>query len=477
MNTLICTLGTREIDTKFLERYGLGKMPERERSQYLLDHWPSEPFDLPIVGCTVRCVQQISREPFRVVLVASDQKDTLQAQDATKDHWKNDTCNTAEVIRRALSMPMPGWQPISVELIDIWIISDIEGKGGNPADYDLVYPYLMRQLRRLRAVHGEQRTYLSVTSGTPATTTSLLMAGVELFGAHAQVLYLPEKHTTPTLLDTGRRLQFRPLQSAIRSNIATYNYNAAHDVLKSSKNLFQERLAPGAFEALDAMLAYCHCRFNFDLDGAVKALATVIQDPPASAWQQQLVAYHAAVADVDRAAKLAEVYHGAAARYQVGSYTDFLTQVVRFKENILRYCCLELQAQFIDNQGNPNDEGRFWYSSTMEKKELSIGTLKDCFQEVAKQQQQLIEPLLTHLQKLTKLVYLRNSLTHTMTGVDKRILAHAFDGPKATVQRADMIVPHLATIYYQATRRTLGVQPFDAINIFLTTLLHEADNA
>lgn len=490
MNILICNIGSSDLDRAQLAE--LGGLSERERAARILaDYAAYQPrLALPIIGKALRHVQRQPGDLVCVVLVASDQGARPPADPTARDDWGKDTILTAQIVARRLADPADQWQPIAAERIRIWLIAGEHGDGRDPSDYDGVRRFFERRLPELRAAYPDATAYLEVTGGTPAMTTGLLVAGTEVFGAQAEVLYVHPRHVLPSTLNTGKRLQSGPLRAALRSNVATYDYDAALRAFRAQYVVIADRLARGAPELLEALLEYAHCRFNFDFGGARHALEGGIDRAGDGRWHHEVMSLHQAVFQPDRAAKLEEVYHGAAARYDVGAYADFLTQVVRFQENALRTLCLDRGAVFIDRRGQANPDGsrlqrrwsdavgfrfRFDRPADTHDRPTNRALLRDLAQHLADQRGENLAPALDALGRLNGLADVRNSLTHTFEGVRKRDLAECFAGQRADVAEADAILPHMAAGYALVAGRPAGQSPFAGLNELIFSLLREAD--
>jgi hypothetical protein len=479
MTLLICNVGGKDLVCA-----GLSKVRRSERgwAEELLARYDDlQPMiDLPIIGKALRyfVAQEIALE--RLILIASDQDATQVEQ----RFWESDTCLTATIIARYLADGYAGLPPIPAEQMSIWIIRDSAGQGGDPADYDLVLAWLEQQLVQLAIDHPNGSAFLQVTGGTPAMTTGLLIAGTEAFGARAELLSIHPQKEEPTRLNTGQRLLAAPLRATLRSNAATYAYDAALTTLYEQRAIIGDRLAPGALATIAALLAYAQCRYSFDFPGARAALAVL---PATHPWAAQLAPFAAQVAAPDRTDLLAEVIHGAAARYTVGLYADFLTQLVRFEENLLRLLCLERGAIFVSREsGQDDDDGSLISRAWLRTLPFSLrndhddgrnrsggrAVLRELLGRLAHARGEVLNPLLNAIDKLQKLVYLRNETTHSLDGVDKRALAIAFtDRRTADAVEADGIIPHLAALYQQIAGRSLPSSPYKALNGLLDQLL------
>ncbi len=491
MNLLICNIGSSDLDRERLRAFqGLS---ERERATQILASYDAlrPHLVLPIIAKALRAVQTRG-DLACVVLIASNQGDQPPVDTATHDLWGKDTCLTAQVIARCLADETQAWQAIPSERIQIWQIADEERENRDPSDYDGVRRFFEQRLPDLRQTYPDATVYLDVTGGTPAMTTGLLVAGTEVFGARAEVMYVHPIHPLPSMLNTGKRLQAEPLRATLRSNVATYTYDAAARTLHEHRAIISDRLVPGAPELLTALLDYARCRFNFDFPGARQALEGGIDQVGDGRWRTQIMALYRAVYAPDRIAKLEEVYHGAAARYAVGAYADCLTQVVRFQENMVRALCLARGAVFVTWQGQPDDDGaklsQSWAaaqgyrfksdrSDDTRDKIASRGVLLELLPQLTQPPGADLQPVLDALNQLEGLARLRNELTHRFEGVHRRDLARCFAGAAAPESAADQILPHLATIFSAVAARSVGASPFGQINNILFSLLREAPRA
>ncbi len=485
MNLLICNIGSSDLDRDALAE--LRGLSERERAARILaDYAAYQPrLALPIIGKALRHVQRQPGELACVVLVASDQGADPPADALVREDWGKDTSLTAQIVARCLAGPVAGARPVPADRIAIWLIADEQGGARDPSDYDGVRRFFERRLPALRADYPAATVYLEVTGGTPAMTTGLLVAGAEVFGARAEALYIHPRQPLPATLNTAKRLQAGPLRAALRSNIATYDYDAALRGFQAQRALIADRLDQGAPELLAALLEYARCRFNFDFGGARQALERGIDQAGDGRWRPAVMELYQAVYQPDRSARLAEVYHGAAARYAVGAYADFLTQVVRFQENALRTLCLDRGAIFIDRDGNRNPAGhrlqtawadaqgfqsRFDRPGDTRDRSTNRALLRDLARHLGDQRGELLAPLLDELNRLNELANLRNELVHTFEGVSKLDLARAFAGRTAAEARADDILPHMAASYARIAGRPVHPPLFAGINELLLRL-------
>ncbi len=193
------------------------------------------------------------------------------------------------------------------------------------------------------------------------------------------------------------------------------------------------------------------------------------------------------VAHPDRAATIAEVYYVAATRYEVAAYADFLTQLVRFDENVLRLLCLQQGVQFVNYARRADESGAFinraWLRSLAAPlpKDRDDGrnrpsgrkTLFDLVKHLAQLRNEAEPSVLALSQQLEQLVYLRNETTHSLNGVQREDLATRFRPGTTSAADADGILPHMAAMYAVAVGQSLGASPYGVINELVADLLQE----
>lgn len=477
MSLLICNVGTRDLVCETFPKDASG---ERAWAAAALARYAElrPHFRLPIIGKALNYLADHGIALEALVLVASDQPDTPGAP----GFHASDTRPTAELIARLIADGYAGLPPLAAERISVWTISDDRGVGRDPSDYDQVLAFLERRLAELAQHYARGPAFLEVAGGTPAMTTGLLIAGTEAFGARAEVLSVHPQRPRPSALGTGRRLLAAPLRAVVRSNAWTYAYDAALRTFREQREAITDRLAPEAGATIEALLRYAAARYNFDFPGARAALEGL---PAGGPWRDELAALQRQVTDPDRLDLLAEVIHGAEARYASGLYADFLTQVVRFEENLLRLLCLRRGVRFARREdGAADDDGslisRAWLRAQPFRLANDYDDGRDLPTSRARMRELLgqmatgaeMNDLLNAIDRLRPLVYLRNDITHSLNGLRKADLAARFaQRRQAPEGEADQIVPHLAGLYARVAGRSLPPSPYQAINALLDRLL------
>ena len=478
MTILICNVGGRDLTCAEFPKEGRG---EREWAEEVLVRYDDlRPIlRLPIITKALAYLASQGVTLDSVVLIASNQLPGTS-------FYATDTCHTAAVIARMFADGAAGHPPIPTNQIATWIIADESDVGSDPSDYDLVLGFLERRLALLATANPSGTAFLEVTGGTPAMTTGLLIAGTEVFGPRAELLSIHPRRPLPSALNTGRRLLAAPLRATVRSNAVACAYDAALATLHANHDTIADRLAPGAADAIAALLTYARCRYSFDFPGARAALATEVRrqesEDPIS-----FTTLATQVAAPDRIDLLAEVLHGATVRYDAGLYADFLTQLVRFEENLVRLLCLERGVQFVSRtDGSDDDDGSLISREWLRAQPFTLsrdrddGRDRDCSRSVlrelvgllAQARGENLRALLDRIDRLRPLVYLRNDLTHSLDGVRRADLASRFSGRRRTPEsEADSIIPHLSGLFDQVAGRALPPSPFVAINRLLDHLM------
>ncbi|WP_322815643.1 hypothetical protein [Chloroflexus sp.] len=483
---LICNVGGRDVSHPDRPK---NLHSERQWAQTALAQYPElcDTFRLPIIRKALHYLATRHVILDQVILIASDQPPPPVGN---AQFWSSDTIYSAQIIARLLCDGLTPYPRLNEQQIEIWTIQTEDGQGCDPSDYDLTLRFLERQLAELRRVYPHHTAFFEVTGGTPAMTTGLLIAGTETFGGQTEILSVHPYQELPIALNTGKRLLATPLRASLRSHAASYAYDAAARTFREHKSIITDRLEPTAARLIASLLAYAHHRFNFDFASARDALQRVGDAGP---WQAELDSLLAqvnqlALAPVDqlvRQCRLAELVHGAAARYQIGLYADFLTQVVRFEENLLRYLCIQQRAQFLDRQQQIDPDGTYLARKWLRQQKFTLSRDRDPKRDLIVDRS-VMQELLAHLfdqaqpdqrnllmaiDRLGKLVKRRNRLTHHLEGVQKADLARDFAGPQAPPAAADQIVPHLEQLYEQVCRQPLPPSPYQHINQLLDRLL------
>ena len=491
---LICNVGNSDIqiapdrlpDT--LQSYARDKqpIPERLRAQELLDHYSDylAQIDLALIRKAIRHVEdQTETLPDQVILIASDQPAPPQS---SARFYNMDTIITAEVIKQVLV----DRYHLPEASVAIWRIIDAESQH-NPADYDGVMRSMEHQIAELRAQAPDARCYLEVTGGTPAMTTSLLIAGTKVLGKQAIPIYITQNSEMAYSLNTGRKLLQHTIQGIILSDLAIYSYGSAGKTYEQHRDLFRDYQKESVQQLTIALLRYAHQRLNLDFQSCRRALSGM-DGADGGRYRTQISQLYQEVTQVSAPWLLREVYYGAKIKYERGEYADFTGRIFRFHEGCLRYLVEQWGAQFVDEQGKEFRSDWVQSEPVLLKKltdksgqprlDVNRVTLSTTASFLAKQRgDPTAQEVCKRLTRIDALANLRNrtQIAHGYTGLSRQVLADYFAlkqneidaGKHAPAEEADKIVIMLGEIYTHAMGNALVSNPFDKINNLLRQML------
>lgn len=481
---LICNVGNSDLAVPLallpeaLQQQARDRQPisERQRAAAVLEHFEQllPQIELPLIRKALRHVdEQLGHGPDRIMLFASDQ----HSVNTSPELYGKDTIITAEVIRRVL-VDRYG---IPDDQITIWCIAD-EQSQNNPADYDGVLRSMERQLRELRQADPDARCFLEVTGGTPAMTTSLLIAGTKVLGKHAIPIYITPNNEMAYSLNTGRTLLQHTVLEVLLSDLEIYSYASAAKTFEGHNDLFDFQ-SSGVQRLILALLHYANQRLNLDLSSCRRSLNGV--DGIEGGRFRTIISrlYDEVVRD-DALWLLREVYFGTVIKFGRGEYADFIGRIFRFQEGCLRYLVEKGGTQFVDSQGKYFDQAWIDARPKLAKKLTDKGSVRYDVNRVtlAKVADYLADEqgnaegkaVCDDLRKIDALANLRNrtQIAHGFTGLSRQVLADHFSlteqqrkGQRhAPPEDAEKIVETLTSIYTAMSGSPPGVNPFDEIN-------------
>jgi hypothetical protein len=296
-----------------------------EEIQANLKHYAGQ-LSMPLIGATVQWLlesEKVTPASFQVVLFASDQPPA----DTVQEEWLKDTLPIAQVIRTVLTQEPFRLVPRQIR---------IEAIQGIPADYANMLAFYTRTLPQIaQKVGADAQVYLEVSGGTPAMTSMLIVAGVEVFGERVRTLYLDRGATQPYEVRVARELFARKTRDILRNQIRLHVYTAALHTLSESGDL----VTPDARQRhlLAALLDYADRRLAFDFERALTALqearglAVGVPQARIGRWLRELESRD------DTAALLSELLHSARLKLQAGDYADFTQRLFRYQEASFRH--------------------------------------------------------------------------------------------------------------------------------------------
>lgn len=437
--------------------------------------------ELPLLHPTLDWLlneQGIAADDLQVVLFASDQPHHLTLE---RD-WLKDTAPFAQVIRELLEKRYK---------IPKRFVKHIEG---SPADYANMLAFYLRTLPQIAAkAPPDSEVFLEVSGGTPAMSSMLIVAGVEVFGDRVHTLYLEQDARHPSEIGVAQQLFARKSRETLLGQIELYAYNAALQTVEQSGRL----IAPDNHrrDLLACLLSYADRRLAFDfrrarnaLHGAL-ALTTGNTQAQIRYWLREL--QEPTIAD-----NLSEVIHSAAIKLQLGEYADLVQRVFRFQEASFRYLAEQMGMQYKSSKSDEFlDED--WRKSlpaldnylrryrrgydgrklaetdrdievitTRSLNRFSLGAIVEYFVEHEPRWKPL-RAVVDRLFSLSAVADLRNKglSGHGFNGIGREDLEAALgDG-------ADMLIDRLRRIYTEIFEGEPGEDPYRAVNTLLVEVI------
>jgi hypothetical protein len=442
----------------------------------LLADWARcRPFlSLAILGKAIAHVRSAAGKVDRVVLIASDQ---ARREGVAQHYLEQDTCTLAPIVARLLNEQFG----VPDDSIEHWTVED------NPADYTEMQRFFRERLPALRRELPEAVAFLEVSGGTPAMTSMLLTVGVEVFGLDAYPFYVSEHALQAFPLEIGRRLVADALLDTVRGDLEIFAYHAAAQTVRQQRDLLAG-YAP--VDVLLPLLEYALQRQNFDFDTAWSTLRQMRK----SNWREQAIALSAGLDCHDPAWVLAEGIYSAELALRLSRLLEFVARVFQFVEGVLRMEALSRGVEFVNQKGQPCDDGNQIAPQWMESHADVVQALSAVgvrFDKGANRfvlsrvVQRLCEQAgdaqglqtLDDLKRLEKIGDLRNRAVHSAQGLSLKTLKAAFFGegrearkrPDSDVQE---IVCTMQGVWSRLTGRPFeGANPYDRINCLIREAL------
>lgn len=304
--------------------------------------------ELPLLAPTLEWLKSENGRDLStafVVLFASNQPE----QYTQREEWLKDTLPFAQAICKLIALRY-GVPKRNIRVLEI---------EGSPADYANMLTYYLRNLPEIHAyTTADTNVYLEVSGGTPAMSSMLIVAGVEVFGEKVHTLYIERNSRVPNSIGVAQQLFARKTRETLRNQIDLYAYTAALHTVRTSGHLVttdgRER------ELLANLLRYADRRLAFDFGRARAALRDAL--PLTSGNTQAKISFWQRELDTRSAqANISELIYSAAIKLHLGDYADFVQRIFRFQEAGFRYLAEQMGLRYT------KDDGMFvesaWFSS------------------------------------------------------------------------------------------------------------------
>lgn len=311
---------------------------------------------------------------------------------------------------------------------------------------------------------GEDWLELNASSGTPAMKAawSILQAAGSVPQSRVWQVRNPQE------MQVGQERVFLANVNALRQEfdrqvaqrqVQDYNYSGARITLEAAG-----LLTP----VLGALLNYGRCRLALDFDRAYSAIApfSKIID---KRWVQEI----SGLRQRNSTALLKEAYFNAAIRHKNQEYSNFLVDLSRFQEGVLRYCVAETVGMFPTSfdeteqfwarvkqleQGNLH---RFLTTYSHKGRPLTLEKFPNRFamMAIAAYYPEFAD-ILPSVQALNHHCEQRNRFIHHFEGISQ-------------LEEADECLVNMRQILKKITT-LLSTSPFDQLNQSIITLLKES---
>lgn len=457
----------------------------------------ADALQFPLIGvCLAWLLERegISEDDLHIHLFASDQEPPPITPEA---EYSKDSLPFARVIERYLirhGVPYTYWRRFAGRPLEkkqrLRLPSrqiHIHPIEGNPADYGNMLETFTRELSSLRDHVGVgDRTYLEVTGGTPAMTSMLTVAGVDVFARQTRTLYVERGADRPYAVGIGRRFFARQAQAALREQLRVFAYGAARAAVDREGDLIATDVEDQAL--IRALLEYADRRLAFDFERAREALHRA-SAYAAGRLQAHIRHRQRELARRDSAALLGELTHSTRVKYQLGDHADFTQRIFRFQEGCFRHLSESMGLQYRkqdERYADPQWQHRVPglrqfledYTSPLGEKygpidldrwelnRISLGAIVDFFVARGEPWAHLVEPV-RELHRLSSVAHLRNRglAGRGFEGIGRSDLEDAFG------QNPNQIVPLVEEIYEAIFTAELGENPYEALNQLILSFL------
>lgn len=396
----------------------------REMSQYISDNYQDykNKIMFPIVEKTLQRISKRKKEKIHeIILFASDQDIP----------HSTDTIHVAKVLQAYLLDLKQS--PQFKQLLDGLKKPIVRLTKQNPADLDVMNDFYETEIGRVAGNLGStDQAYVSITSGTPAMSTMLLLNGIKHLKNRVEILYLLNNSNLPIQLQIGKILMKQNYIDIIRENIENYDYYAA---LKMIQNHSEEFGVKDVVKSIEQLLRYAHARASFDFDKAEESIQQVWDN--SSQYRGVIEELYDQIYDLKDSEEsnanrmMSELYWNMWMLYQRGQFIDMVGRVFRFHEESLKLI-------IKDRLGIPlREKGKYVNESWLKGQESLLNSLKN----YKGKQVQLDHPLTRFSMEAIVKFYIKqgnpelqvfldtsNALDKLATLRNKLVLAHGWKG-------------------------------------------------
>lgn len=438
----------------------------------------ADALELPLLSPTLEWLSNENAHELSTastVLFASNQPE----QYTQLDEWLKDTLPFAQAIRELIALRY-GIRKRNIRVLEI---------EGNPADYANMLTCYLRSLPEIHAhMTADTHVYLEVSGGTPAMSSMLIVAGVEVFGERVHTLYIERNSRAPNSIGVAQQLFARKTRETLRNQIDLYAYTAALHTLRTSGHLVtsddRERdLLANLLQYADRRLAFDFARARLALRDALP-LTTGNKQAQISFWRRELDTRSAQ-------ANISELIHSAAIKLLLGDYADFVQRIFRFQEAGFRHLAEQMGLRYTKDDGMYADSN--WLNSlpalgksldlytdrlsgrvtTVDLgrplNRYSLGAIVDYFIE-NDAAWEAYRTAVDHLHTFSAVAELRNKglAGHGFNGIGLDDLQEKYGAP------AGEMLDALRQIFYEMFGTSPGEDPYQAVNALLMDIIEAA---
>lgn len=303
----------------------------RDLTAYIFEHvedWTHK-IEFPIIEETLLQLQkEMGKQPLHKIIVYASKQESPQFN-------KQDTEFIAKIYQTYFEKVLR-----SSKLKDVLngtkkpILREITQ---NPSDMDIMMDYYNTEMRTISDEADVHAVHISVTAGTQAMNTALMINAIKHIGQKAHILYLPKEQVL-LKLQISKTILKQNYVTSIRESVQSYDYYAALELLK---NHGEEYLQEKERSTLYSLLSYANNRFSFNFIDAEATLRHVYDTLPrfrdkVGVLLGEIPTLTDSTTDTT-STMLEELYQNMWVLYQRGQYIDFLGRFFRFHEALLKY--------------------------------------------------------------------------------------------------------------------------------------------